>query len=441
MKVDNFILEKCLAKGANDEVYLTKKIGENKYYATKRYKRDKIEKSETLKYLNNEIRIMQTLNHPNIVKLEDIKKTKNHFYIIMEYCNGGELSKALKEYKIKYGKPFSEELVQYLMRQIINAFKYIHNKRIVHGDFKLKNILLHYNNERDKKEVNLMKAKIKIKDFGFASKIDTMTYTSVGSSINIDSFILNKLNLKGKKGKQLVYTQKVDIWSLGTICYEMLIGKAAFDTDDIDDLVNKFETGKYKVPTTLSKEVISFLIGMLQYNPKNRLNINQLAAHQFLIKNVKEFHSINLIQVSNILDNTKRNIVIDIKRNSSIWVIFNKEDEDKLINISPGYLAPIDEDEENLQQHRNYSQEIKPKIQIKEVDNPIRKSNTFKMKGINMDNINNKNIINQSCNDYNYHNYNNSQNEYYGFILHNLINGNSGNPIYQNNIISKMKMH
>ena len=74
MQVDNLILEKSLGKGAFGEVFLTKKVGDdNKIYATKQYERDKIENTEAMKYLKNEIAILQTLNHPNIVKFEDVK--------------------------------------------------------------------------------------------------------------------------------------------------------------------------------------------------------------------------------------------------------------------------------------------------------------------------------------------------------------------------------
>ena len=60
---------------------------------------------------------------------------------------------------------------------------------------------------------------------------------------------------------------------MGAICYEMLIGRAAFDAEDMDDLVHKIEAGKYKVPSNLSREVVGFLNGMLQYNAKSRLDI------------------------------------------------------------------------------------------------------------------------------------------------------------------------
>ena len=342
MIVDNLTLEKCLGKGAFGEVYLTSRKGDDKKkYATKKIDREEVEKGEGIKYLKNEIIILQYLRHPNIVRFEEVKKTKKHYYIVMEYCNGGELSKALEKYIEKYGKPFSEEIVQHLMRQIIDAFKFMHERKIIHRDVKLDNILLNYETEEDKKNLNLMKAQVKIIDFGFSCKIDKsgLQFTALGSPINMDPIILKKLNSSSKKERQLGYNQKADIWSLGTICYEMLIGKSAFDADDMEDLVNKIENGSYNVPTNLSHEVVSFLNGMLQYEGNNRLTADQLSRHAFLTKNVKDFTPLSLNKTNKVM-NTK-------KLNQSIWVIFGANDENKLMNIAGNeFIKPIDEKEE-----------------------------------------------------------------------------------------------
>jgi serine/threonine-protein kinase ULK/ATG1 len=348
MIVDNLTLEKCLGKGAFGEVYLTTKKGvENKKFATKKFEREEIEQGEAMKYLKNEIIILQYLNHPNIVKFEEVKKTKKHFYIVMEFCNGGELSKALEKYQEKYGKPFPEEIVQHFMRQIVDAFKYMHERKIIHRDVKLDNILLNYDNEEDKKNMNLMKAQVKIIDFGFACKISKagLQYTALGSPINMDPLILKKINSSSKKARQLGYNQKADIWSIGTICYEMLIGKSAFDAEDMDELVSKIEDGSYTIPTNLSSEVISFLNGMLQYDSSRRLSADQLSRHAFLTKNVQDFKPIDLKKVEKKVDS--KGLKINVKKNSSIWSIFNAEDEDKLANIQGNdFVKPIDEREE-----------------------------------------------------------------------------------------------
>jgi serine/threonine-protein kinase ULK/ATG1 len=335
-------LEKLIGKGAFGEVYLTSKKGDDKKkYATKKIERAQVEKGEGLKYLKNEIVILSYLKHPNIAKFEEVKKTKKHYYIVMEFCNGGELSKALEKYMEKYGKPFSEEIVQHFMRQIIDAFKYMHERKIIHRDVKLDNILINYDTEEDKQNFNLMKAQAKIIDFGFACRINKsgLQYTTLGSPINMDPLILKKLTSSNNKTRQLGYNQKADIWSLGTICYELLIGKSAFDAEDMEDLIDKIESGKYNVPTTLSREVISFLNGMLQYEGKNRLTAEQLSRHDFLVKNVKDFKHVDLSKESKEMS-TK-------KLNQSIWAIFGDNGATKLMSIAGNqFIKPIDEKEE-----------------------------------------------------------------------------------------------
>ena len=331
----------------------------------------------------------------------------------MEYCNGGELSKALEKYQEKYNRPFSQEIVQHLMRQIISAFKYIHGLKIIHRDIKLDNILLKFENEEDKNNLNMMKAIVKIIDFGFACQISKsgLQYSTLGSPINMDPIILKKLNSTGKKARQLGYDQKADIWSLGTICYEMLIGKSAFDAEDMEDLVSKIEDGTYTVPTNLSKEVISFLNGMLQYDSHARLNSEELSRHHFLTRNINEFHPIDIQKVSKKLD--KDGLKINVKRNKSIWAIFNADDEDKLVHISGNQLdnmKSIDENEEieHEKLQKNLSPEMKKIKRNEEIEPQIRQMSSFPV-----------------------------QNNYYdmnsiGPMLPNAYQGIPGNPINQN---------
>ena len=348
-KIDDYELEKCLGKGAFGEVYLTSRAGDTKKYATKKMDRGAIDKSEARKYLANEIMILKNLNHPNIVKFQDLKKTKNHYFLIMECCNGGELADALDKYKQKNGTAFPEELVQHFMRQIIDAFKYIHGKKIIHRDIKLPNILLHYENEEDKKNFNLMKAQVKIIDFGFSCVINKsgLQYTVLGSPINMDPLILQKLNSSTTKTRQLGYNEMADIWSIGTICYEMLIGKSAFDAEDMDDLVQKVESGSYSVPTSISSEIASFMNGMLQYEASDRLTAEQLSRHAFLTKPVSQFKKIDLKKIANkesgdmINVNTKdTNTFI---KNSTIWSIYDPQSQDTLTALmGTEFIKPAD---------------------------------------------------------------------------------------------------
>ena len=423
MQVDNLILEELLGKGSFGEVYLTKIVGDDKKYATKVYEREKIEPTDAFKYLKNEIKILHMLDHPNIVKFKEVKKTKKHFYIVTEFCNGGELEDLLSKYQLKYGTAFSEEIVQYLMRQIISAFKYIHGNNIMHRDIKLENILVNFESEEDKKNLNMMKAQVKVIDFGFACIIqkNALTYTAIGNALNMDPLILKKLTSNGKV-RELGYDQKADIWSLGTICYQMLIGKAAFDADDMDDLIDKVEKGKYKVPTTLSREVVSFLNGMLQYEAKSRLTAEQLASHPFIVNDMKDFHKIDLNKVSGKVKDGEMEIVTKKEKNQTIWAIFNKDDEKKLMKIGNSPLETIPEEAPKIQNQNSLNVDQMQKNQMSS-PNPIKPSNTFQ--SINYPNIQNMNI---NDNGYSF----NSNNQYSGPVFPRNMQGIPGNQYNPN---------
>ena len=326
MIVDNYIIGKLLREEYYGKVHISKKKGDDKnLYATRILEREKIEKDKDLyNYLNNEINILQSLKHPNIVKLEDIKKTKTHFYLTMEYCNGADLPKALEKYKEKYGKPFSEEIVQHLMTQLISAIKYIHEKGIIHKNINLENIMLNFENEKDIKDFNLMKANVKIIDFFHSSK-----KSKPGLPINASPSTLKKLKLGGYNIKMADNDdEKVDIWSLGTIFYEILIGKPIFDADDLNEQIDKVEQGDYYVPKNISFESVSFMNGMLQQEPKKRLNAEQLLKHPFLTKNINEFTPIDMNKYADKLKlNEEGMIIINTKNNESVWSIFNEDKE------------------------------------------------------------------------------------------------------------------
>ena len=386
MIIDDFTLIKRIGKGAFGEVYLTQKKGTKQLFATKKVSRKKVTSETLQKYFINEIKILREMNHKNIIHFEAIKQTVHNFYIITEYCNGGGLYECLNKYKSLYRKAFSEEIVQHLMRQIVDGIKYIHGKKIIHRDIKLENILVNFSDETDRKNLNMLKATVKIIDFGFATYLDSknLRYTTLGSPINMDPILLKKLADKNGFTNSLGYDEKADIWSLGTVCYELLIGQGVFNAENMNELVKKVEHGIYHIPTNLSKEVVSFLNGMLQYSSKNRLSAEQLSRHHFLTKNVKDFKKIDLTKVSNKVD--KQGLNINIKRNHSIWAIFTEEDEKALIDIPGNYLndlKPIKEES-----NENPFKKVNDNKDMKKVDNNILKNN----------NLNNNNIYKNNNN-------------------------------------------
>ena len=334
-RIQDIILLEEIGKESYGKVYLSKKDGINCFFETLQIDRTIADNPSFKKNLENDLHILKSLNHINIVHLEDVKSDNKYYYIVKEYINGGSLSNCLKIYKSRNnGKAFSEEIVQYLMKQIVSAIKYIHSQKIVHRNLNPDNIMVSFNNEYDKNNLNMMKATIKIIDFSFSIKLNQNNLSSnvLGNPINMDPATLKDMSNMGKKSGYLGSDQKADIWSLGTICYEMLVGIPAFNAKTMDELVKKVEKGAYSVPTNLSAETISFLNGMLQYRNEDRLSSNELFMHPFLTKNIRDFKKIDSRRVQKKIN--KDEININVKKNQTIWGLFNEEDEKKLLQTN-----------------------------------------------------------------------------------------------------------
>ena len=172
-EIGDLIQDQLLGKGAFGNVYLYKHKNSNKSYAVKIIDKLKEEYKGTSQYLQSEIKILTKLNnHPNIIKLEQKLENKNHLLLVMEYCNGGTLSDCLRKYiNINKTKGFTEEIIQRIMRQIVNALYYIHSNNIIHRDLKLQNIMVNFDNKIDRVNLDMMKANIKIIDFGLSKDL------------------------------------------------------------------------------------------------------------------------------------------------------------------------------------------------------------------------------------------------------------------------------
>ena len=271
--IDDIILLNYIDSGCFAEIYLSKKKDSNTLFATKKIGLKYISVEPLFKtHLQNEINYLKSFDHPNIIKLYDVKVTQQDIYLVMEYCNGGSLKKVLNNYQLKYGKPFSEEIVQYFMKQILKAVEYLHNLGIVHRDLKLENILLKYNDniEHDLNNFsNFFSSQIKLIDFNI--------------SINSEK---NKNNRTSKINDELgvnvcdIIDEKFDIWHLGLLCYEMLIGDKL-----LPEGYNIKQLYTVSIPQNISLSAQTFLLSMLQINKEKRLSCTQLLKHEFITNN------------------------------------------------------------------------------------------------------------------------------------------------------------
>ena len=207
------------------------------------------------------------------------------------------------------------------MRQIVSAIRYLHKTTIIYRDLKLDNILVNFEDEKDRKSLNMLKSQVKLIDFGFARYLpkENLAYSTLGSPVNMDPGILKKLN-KVEHSNEYGYDEKADIWSLGTLCYEMLVGRNVFDAESMKDLLNKVNKGDYLLPTNISKEAVSFINGMLQYDSKKRLSAEKLYRHKFLNKRYDQLNKIDLSKIKGKVRGGKMRI--NTKLNQSIWDVF-----------------------------------------------------------------------------------------------------------------------
>jgi serine/threonine protein kinase len=209
----------------------------------------------------------------------------------------------------------------------------------------------------------------------------------------------------------------------------MIIGKSAFDSESMDELVDKIEKGTYTIPTSLSREIISFINGMIQYDPKARLSCEELSRHPFLTKDVKDFTSIDMKTKTG-----EDSIEIDFKESKSIhksiWAFYKESDEEKLIKIS-GYDFDKDKKENNEPIKRTNSQEKKVvnndnnMTPNEENHNPPFRRNTFQYE------ISNLNQFNPMYNNNFNNNFNNNlpQSQNYGPMLSYPYQRIPGNPV------------
>ena len=200
---------------------------------------------------------MKDINHLNIIKMIDFKEDSDYNYCIYDYCNGGNLSVYLKYLK-ENNKSFSEGEAQYIIKQLVEAVKYLHNKRIVHRDIKPENILIYYDSEEDLLKKNIIKAKIKLAGFYVSSPLEKGKFldTMVGTFGYMSPEIIS-CNL---------YNEKTDLWNLGIVFSELL-----------------------PFFQNISKEANSFINSTLQFDPEKRINADELLKHEFLIKDAKTF--------------------------------------------------------------------------------------------------------------------------------------------------------
>ena len=273
MILDDYKLIEKIETSSFVIIWKATKEGSNDFYSVHQMKKN-FDEQAVNEVLKEGIEILKDIHHPNIIKLLNTKEDPEYYYFIYEYCNGGNLFEYIKNHKEETDQPLSEEVVQYIMKQLVDAIKYLHDKKIVHRDIKPENILIKYDSEEDLLNKNILKSKI------FLTGFDVSTHLKKGDML--DTYVGTENYMAPEIREIKSYDEKVDIWNLGIVCYELLFGKFPY----ISYKENKIDYDSLKI---LSKETKSFIECMIQVDPQKRKGADELQKHEFIIKNYKDF--------------------------------------------------------------------------------------------------------------------------------------------------------
>ncbi|ODV92758.1 hypothetical protein CANCADRAFT_30816 [Tortispora caseinolytica NRRL Y-17796] len=288
----NYKILSEIGKGSFANVYKATDTRTNSVVAIKSAATGKL-LEKLLQSLESEIQILKNVTHPHIVSLLDCQRSTGHIYIVTEYCSLGDLSFFIKHRNDianisamgsifeRYPSPqdsdgLNETLVKHFVQQLASALKFLRSKNLIHRDIKPQNLLLSPA-KHTKSEFESMGFAgvyslplLQLADFGFARVLPStsMAETLCGSPLYMAPEIL----------RYEKYDSKVDLWSTGTVIYEMAVGKPPFRAANHIDLLRKIDTNNDKIKfrnTDVSPELASLIKGLLRRKPSDRMSFKE----------------------------------------------------------------------------------------------------------------------------------------------------------------------
>ena len=263
--IDNYDILTFLGEGTFGVVKLGVDKSTEEKVAIKIIEKKRILDKVDERHVKREIDILKKINHLNVIKTKKIFEDSENIYIIMEYCEKGELFDYIVKEICLSGKEAS-----YYFYQLINGLESIHKKGLVHRDLKPENLLINKNNI------------LKIIDFGLSNYYDgkKLLSTFCGSPSYTSPEMLTKEEYDGFMA---------DIWSTGIVLYTMLCGCLPFEDEDKEILFKKIINGKIDYPDNLEEDAVDLMKKILIIDPKKRISIQNIKKHDFYQKGRKEF--------------------------------------------------------------------------------------------------------------------------------------------------------
>jgi calcium-dependent protein kinase len=289
---DVYKLEKQVGEGGYGQVFLVRHKKMNLLRAMKVIPiNSKNEQEKT----DEEIELLKQLDHPNIVKLFEYFSDSDKYYLITEYCKGGDLFDL-----IKVKKRFSELSSAYIMYQIFLALFYCHKtNHLIHRDIKPENIVVVRKNKIGEELYD-----VKLIDFGISKIFNKV-------EANSDIRVKGSLNYIAPEVLKHKYNEKCDIWSCGVILYILVMGTYPFNGKDKNEILNNIKEGNYSFTTAFiehsSSEIRDLIHQCLLVNPSSRISAKKALNHPFFkLYEIKEFfNNVNEAFLNKTINNIK----------------------------------------------------------------------------------------------------------------------------------------
>ncbi|BDD60545.1 hypothetical protein MAP00_005668 [Monascus purpureus] len=256
-----FEIGKPLGKGKFGRVYLAKERSSGFVCALKVLHKSELQQGGVQKQVRREIEIQSNLRHPNVLRLYGHFHDSKRIFLILEYAGRGELYKHLRK-----ENRFPEWKAAQYIAQMAAALKYLHKKHVMHRDIKPENILVGIHGE------------IKISDFGWSVHApNNRRQTMCGTLDYLPPEML-------KTGSQdNYYNEKVDLWSLGVLMYEFLVGEAPFEDTPVMTQ-RRITRADMTIPSFVSPEAKDLIKRLLVLDPEKRIPLDDIQRHPWILK-------------------------------------------------------------------------------------------------------------------------------------------------------------
>jgi len=261
-KLEDFDIGRPLGKGKFGNVYLAREKASKYIVALKVLFKSQLQKAQVEHQLRREIEIQSHLRHNNILRLFGYFYDESRVYLILEFAPKGELYKTLQQQD--HGR-FDEALSAKYISQMTDALAYCHSKKVIHRDIKPENLLLD------------VKGNIKIADFGWSVHAPNSRRATMCGTLDY---------LPPEMIEGAMHDEKVDLWSLGVLTYEFLVGKPPFEAESNNETYRRITKVDLRFPAHVSTEAKDLISRLLRKEPNDRLTLDEVVKHPWILSYV-----------------------------------------------------------------------------------------------------------------------------------------------------------